>query len=493
MKILFVHPKYPTTYWSYKYALRFISKKAANPPLGLITVASLAPSEWEKRLIDMNVSKLHDTDIKWADYVFVSAMSVQIQSVKEVIRRCKSLNKKIVAGGPLFTADHEDFNDIDYLVLNEAEITLPLFFADLHAGCPQRIYQTTEYAEVKESPIPDYSLLDISKYGMLSIQYSRGCPFNCEFCDITALFGHKVRLKTTTQILLELDYIKNCGWTGPVFFVDDNFIGNKYILKKELLPAVIRWMQNNKYPFVFTTEASVNLADDHELMQMMVKAGFSRVFVGIETPEEASLAECNKTQNNQRNLIECVKTIQSSGMEVMAGFIVGFDNDKPTIFQRQIEFIQQSGIISAMVGLLNAPKKTQLYKRLKQEGRITDEWTGDNTNYSLNFIPAMNKQELIKGYQKIVHGIYSSKAYYQRVISFLKSFNPPFHVRKKISLKELNALLKSMIIIGVLHKNRKYYWELFFWSLFKKPKLFPLAITYSIYGYHYRKVFKDIS
>ncbi|MBN2213162.1 MAG: DUF4070 domain-containing protein [Bacteroidales bacterium] len=493
MKILLVHPKYPVTYWSYKHALKFISKKAANPPLGLMTVASLIPDNWEKRLVDLNVSKLKESDILWADYVFIGAMSVQLTSVKEVISRCKSLNKKIVAGGPLFTAEYENFADVDHLVLNEAEITLPLFLEDLEDGCPQRIYHTLEYADMSTSPAPDYSLIDVSKYGMLNLQYTRGCPFNCEFCDITALLGHKVRFKTTTQILHELENIKNAGWKGPVFFVDDNFIGNKRILKNELLPAIIIWMQTNKNPFIFTTEASINLADDPELMSMMVQAGFSKVFIGIETPEEAGLAECNKIQNRNRDLVHSVKTIQLSGMEVMAGFIVGFDHDSPSIFQRQIDFIQKSGIVSAMVGLLNAPKKTQLYKRLMNEGRITKDWEGNNTDYTLNFIPKMNLQELLKGYQKIIHGIYSTKAYYKRVLSFLKHYNPPLKLQRKISFQDLRALFKSIVIIGILNKGRRYYWELFFWSLFTRPKVFPLAVTYSIYGYHYRKVFKGVS
>ena len=493
MKILLIHPKYPVTYWSYKHALKFISKKAANPPLGLMTVASLIPGTWEKKLVDLNVSKLKDCDILWADYVFIGAMSVQVESVKEVIGHCKSLNKKIVAGGPLFTAEYENFDDVDHLVLNEAEITLPLFLQDLEDGCPQRIYHTSEYADMSTSPAPDYSLIDVSNYGMLNLQYTRGCPFNCEFCDITALLGHKVRFKTTTQILHELENIKNAGWKGPVFFVDDNFIGNKRVLKNELLPAIIIWMQTNKNPFLFTTEASINLADDPELMSMMVQAGFSKVFIGIETPEEAGLAECNKIQNRNRDLVQSVKTIQLTGMEVMAGFIVGFDHDSPSIFQRQIDFIQKSGIVSAMVGLLNAPKKTQLYKRLMHEGRITKDWEGNNTDYTLNFIPKMNLQDLLKGYQKIIHGIYSTKAYYKRVISFLKHYNPPFKAQKKISFPDLRALFRSIIIIGILNKGRRYYWELFFWSLFNKPQVFPLAVTYSIYGYHYRKVFKGIS
>jgi radical SAM superfamily enzyme YgiQ (UPF0313 family) len=493
MNALLINPKYPDTYWSFKHALKFIAKKAAFPPLGLITVASLLPEDWDKKLVDLNISSLKEKDLQRADFVFISAMSVQIKSVKEIIAACKNYNKRIVAGGPLFTEEFEQFSHIDHLVLNEAEITLPLFLSDLDRGIPKRIYQTMDFPDITKTPIPAYSMIRHSKYSSLSIQYSRGCPFNCEFCDITALYGHTVRTKTTQQVLFELDKMIEINWKGSVFFVDDNFIGNKNKLKKDLLPALIAWMQKNNHPFIFTTEASINLSDDAELMSLMVKAGFAKVFIGIETPDEASLVECNKTQNHKRDLIACVKAIQSAGIEVMAGFIVGFDNDAPSIFQRQIDFIQKSGIISAMVGLLNAPKKTQLYRRLENEGRILSDFGGDNTDYSLNFIPKMDRQELLAGYQKIIHGIYSSKSYYTRILSFLKQYNPPIKIQRKISFSGFKAFLKSVVVIGIIKKNRKYYWELLFWSLFHKPETFALAITYSIYGYHYRKIFKDLS
>ncbi|UCH15236.1 MAG: DUF4070 domain-containing protein, partial [Bacteroidales bacterium] len=492
MNILLVHPKYPDTYWSFKHALKFVSKKVANIPLGIITVASLLPDEWNKKFTDMNVSHLKDKDIEWADFVFISAMSVQLVSVKQVIARCKLMNKKIVAGGPLFTEEYEKFPEIDHLVLNEAEITLPQFVKDLKYGEPKIIYQSDLFADITKSPLPDYSLLKLNKYASAGIQYSRGCPFDCEFCDITALFGRRVRTKTSAQVVSELDMLLKIGWKEGVFFVDDNFIGNKRKLKTELLPAIINWMQIHKYPFTFITEASINISDDKELMQLMVKAGFDKIFVGIETPEENCLAECNKKQNNKRDLIKCVNTIQQSGMEVTAGFIVGFDNDPPNIFQRQVDFIQNSGIITAMVGLLNAPKMSKLYKRLKNEGRIIDGFTGNNTDYSMNFMPVMDKEELLKGYQKIIHDIYSSRSYYKRVLLFLKKYNPAPVKQRKIYFNELVALLKSILYIGILKKNRKYYWRLLFWSLFNKPQAFPLAVTYSIYGYHFRKVFKGI-
>ena len=489
MNVLLVYPKYPDTYWSFSHALKFISKKAAYPPLGLITVSTLLPKIWNRKLVDLNIESLYEKDLLWADYVMISAMSVQSKSANEIIARCKKINKKIIAGGPLFTAEHENYSMVDHLILNEAEITLQPFLDDLNNGIPKKIYTSENFADVKETPIPDYSLLNISDYASLSIQYTRGCPFNCDFCDITALFGKKVRAKTTEQIIAELNNLNELGFAGSLFFVDDNFIGNRRVLKTDLLPAIINWMVENNHPFHFLTEASVNLADDEELMQMMVKAGFAKVFVGIETPDEASLAECSKTQNNNRDLMEAIQKIQSFGMEVSAGFIVGFDNDTSTIFQRQIDFIQKSGIISAMVGLLNAPKKTRLYERLQKEGRILDDFDGDNTNFALNFAPIMKKEELLEGYQKILDGIYSCQPYFERVKKFLMDFEPKVQNQTKVNLQKIKALMRSIVILGVVDEGRKYFWKLFFWSLFKKPKVFPLAITYAVFGFHYRKVF----
>lgn len=489
MNILLVNPKIPDTYWSFKHAIRFIAKKSSNPPLGLITISSMLPDEWTKKVVDMNCHSLDDFHISWADYVFISAMSVQSDSTSVIIRRCKDLNTKIVAGGPLFTGDPDSFGHVDHLVLNEAEITLPMFLTDLRKGTPGRIYRTEEFADLQNSPAPDYSLIRVSEYAQLSIQYSRGCPFNCEFCEITALLGHKVRTKKSSQILHELENIYHAGFRGNVFFVDDNFIGNKDKLKTDLLPAISRWNSSHKHPFSFTTESSIDLSDDPELMKAMAEASFDKVFVGIETPDEAGLKECNKRLNLKRDLIESVRRIQSAGIEVTAGFIVGFDSDKSGIFQRQVDFIQQSGIITAMVGLLNAPSRTRLYKRLSSEGRIIGKSGGDNTNYSMNFIPKMNKEKLLEGYQHILTNIYSSKAYHLRLVGFLKNFSPGVKSKTQITWEKLRALFHSMLVIGVLDKGRRYYWKLVFWSLFNRPKMLPLAITYSIYGYHFRKVY----
>ena len=489
MKILLIYPEYPDTFWSFKHALKFISKKASFPPLGLLTVSSMLPQEWKKRLIDMNVSSLTENDLKWADYVFISAMIVQRKSAKEVIEKCKKLGIKVVAGGPLFTTEYKDFKDVDHLVLNEAENTLPSFLEDLKNGCAQQIYTSTEWPDIRETPSPQWDLVDTRKYASMSIQYSRGCPFNCEFCDIIVLNGRKPRTKNTDQILNELETLFAYRWRGGVFFVDDNFIGNRKKLKKEILPSLIDWMEREKYPFHFFTEASINLSDDEELMQLMVKAGFKKVFIGIETPNEESLTECNKYLNKNRDLIASVKKIQDHGLEVQGGFIVGFDNDPPSIFEKQISFIQKSGIVTAMVGLLNAPRGTRLYERLKKENRLLDDSTGDNTDFSINFIPKMNVETLINGYKKILNTIYSPKHYYNRVITFLKGYKPK-PIKKKIHIKipEFKAFLKSIWFLGIAGKGRLHYWKLISWTLLRKPRFFSLAITFAIHGFHFRKI-----
>ena len=488
MNILLVYPEYPDTFWSFKHALKFVSKKASFPPLGLLTVASMLPKDWDKKLIDMNAAKLKDEDILWADYVFISAMSIQSESADEIIRRCKSLGTKIVAGGPLFTSTPGNYKEVDHLVLNEAEITLPQFLHDVNAGEPKHKYTTKEWADIAATPLPLWDIVPLKNYTSMNIQYSRGCPFDCDFCDITVLYGRKARTKTKEQVISELDALYFSGWRGPVFFVDDNFIGNKGKLKREILPAIAEWMVKRKNPFYLNTEASINLADDEKLMHLMVKAGFEAVFIGIESPNDDSLVECNKPQNRNRDLIASIKKIQQAGLEVQGGFIVGFDNDPPSIFEKLANFIQESGIVTAMVGLLNAPKGTKLQKKLEDEGRMLENFTGSNTDFSINFIPKMDLNALLEGYQKILDKIYSPKYYYERVMRFLKEFDPKkkkiFHVNPNYIL----ALFKSIIKLGVMGEERIYYWKLFFWSLFRKPQLFSLAILFSIYGFHFRKI-----
>ena len=485
MKTLLLYPSFPDTFWSFKHALKFIHKRSAFPPLGLLTVAAMLPANWPKRLIDLNVSPLTEKDMAWADCVFVSAMAVQRESAHNTITRCKEAGLKVIAGGPLFTDEHKNFGAVDHFVLNEAELTLPPYLSDLERACPQRLYQTSEFADLSQTPPPLWHLIDMKRYAAMSIQFSRGCPFNCDFCNITALLGHRPRHKTAAQIIIELDGLYGLGWRGNIFFVDDNFISNKKYLQSELLPALIEW-QKDKKSIRFNTEASVNLADDRALIKMMVAAGFESVFIGIETPAEEGLAECNKQQNKGRNLVESVKRIQRSGLQVQGGFIVGFDSDTPSIFQRQIDFIQKSGIVTAMVGLLNAPPGTRLYSRLKKEGRLAG-LVSCNTDGTTNIIPRMDLKVLSDGYKRIMGHIYSPGIYYDRVRTFLKEYKAP-EAKLPFSIHDLMAFLRSCIRLGILGKERFHYWKLLLWTLRKRPELMPLAITFAIYGHHFRKV-----
>jgi radical SAM superfamily enzyme YgiQ (UPF0313 family) len=486
MRILFVYPEFPDTFWSFKHALKFVRKKSAAPPLGLLTVAAMLPPEWEKRLVDLNVTGLTQADLAWADYVFVSAMIVQRDSVRTLIARCKEAGVKVVAGGPLFTMEHDQFPEVDHFVLNEAELTLPPFLADLANGCAQRIYTTTEFPDIRQSPVPLWELANLKQYDTVSLQFSRGCPFNCDFCNVTALLGHRPRVKTALQIVAELDSLYALGWRKGVFFVDDNLIGNKKHLKSELLPALIEW-RKGKNGMPFNTQASINLADDAELMTMMTQAGFNTVFVGIETPNEDSLVECSKTQNKDRDLVESVKRLQRAGLQVQGGFIVGFDSDTTSIFQQQIDFIQRSGIVTAMVGLLQAPLGTRLYERMQREGRLVSELSGDNADGSTNIIPGMGLDTLCEGYRKILGQIYAPQLYYERVLTFLREYQPP-KIRISLDLQHILALGRSIYQLGIRGVERTHYWRLFFWTLFRRPRLFPLAITLAIYGFHFRMV-----
>jgi len=446
----------------------------------------MLPDEFQKRLVDVNVDGLTDDDLSWADMVFIGAMAVQRDSVKQIIACCKQNGLKVIAGGPLFTAEPDAFEEVDHLVLDEAELTLPCFLEDLKNGRPQKIYRASDFCDLHQTPFPLWDLIPIKKYASMSIQFSRGCPFNCEFCNVTALFGRRSRLKTPQQIISELDRIYASGWRGSIFFVDDNFIGNKLYLKTHLLPALIEWRKDKK-GCVFFTEASINLADDPELLDMMVTAGFDSVFIGIESPDEVSLTECHKTQNKNRDLLESVAIIHRSGLQVMGGFIVGFDSDMPSIFQRQIDFIQKSGIVTAMVGLLQAPPGTRLFDRLQRESRVVNTFSGDNVDGTTNIIPRMGIDRLLDGYRSIMKQIYSPKNYYRRVRTLLKELKAP-EINQPLNIQRFLSIFRSAFRLGVLGKERFHYWRLMLWTLICKPRLMSLAITLSIYGYHYRKI-----
>jgi radical SAM superfamily enzyme YgiQ (UPF0313 family) len=450
----------------------------------------MLPKTWHKKLVDMNVSELLSSDFLWADYVFISAMCIQKESVNKVIDLCLKYEVKIVAGGPLFTQEYENYPQIDHFILNEAEITMPLFLKDLNEGKHlERVYKTNDFADITMTPVPDFQLLSRKDYVTMNLQVSRGCPFSCDFCEITSLLGHKVRMKNTNQIIEELEKLYHLNWRGPILIVDDNFIGNKNEVKKNLLPAMKKWMQMHKYPFTFNIQSSINLADDEELMSLMTETGFTSTFVGIETPDEDSLQECNKSQNKNRDLLHCVKKMQNAGLQVSGGFIVGFDTDTPSVFQKQIDFIQQSGIVSAMVGLLNAPKNTTLYHRLKAENRLTAESSGNNTDSSMNFVPVMNHQELLEGYKKVILNIYAVKPYYKRIRQFLLNYRQINMSQRKMEFSYVSSFFKSLFIIGIINKGRGEYWKLLIWTLFRRPTLFKDALTFAVYGYHFRAVY----
>ena len=490
MNILLVVPHYPDSFWTFKTILRFVDKKAACPPLGMLTVSAMLPEAWNKKLVNLNISPLWPKDLAWADYVFISAMYIQKKSVSEIIKRCLKHKVKIVAGGPLFTQEYENYPEVDHFILNEAEITLPPFLNALASGqTPERIYKTNRFADLTLTPIPDYHLMSLKDYVFMSIQVSRGCPFSCEFCEITALLGRKVRMKSTQQVINELQALYDLNWRGHVLIVDDNFIGNRKVVKHELLPAMKDWMEQHNFPFTFNTQASVDLADDDELLSLMVETGFSSVFVGIETPEEKSLKECNKKQNSNRDLLLSVKKMQNAGLQVSAGFIVGFDSDTETTFQRQIDFIQQSGIVSAMVGLLNAPKKTALYRRYESENRIISEASGNNTDLTLNYVPVMDAEKLVAGYQRILQEIYSARPFYKRIRQLLREYNPHPNLPAEIGIVALVTFFKSLYALGVQDSGRWHYWSLLLWTLFARPNLLADAVSFSLYGLHFRKLF----
>jgi len=486
LKALLVYPRYPDTLWSFRHAVKVSSKKAVFPPLGLLTVGSMLPQEWDKKLIDMNVSNLTDNDILWADCVFISAMVVQRESVKDVIRRCKRLGTKMVAGGPLFSHEPEDYNMIDHLVLDEAEITLPLFLEDLIEGGPKHIYTSRERPDVTTTPLPMWSLINMKKYTAMSIQYSRGCPFDCDFCNIAVLNGRKVRTKSRNQIIRELDTLYDRGWRSDVFIVDDNFIGKRKKVEEEILPAMIEWQQNKKYPFSLSTQVSINLADDEKLIRLLVKTGFDRVFIGIESPNEESLVECNKRQNEHRDIVTAVKKLQNHGLQVQAGFILGFDSDPVSIFKSQIKLVQQSGIVMAMVGLLNAPRGTKLYQRLMDEKRLTEEKaTGDNTDCSMNFVPKMDRDTLVCGYKEVMTTLYSPREYYSRINVFLAEYRP--QRKKSISQLELWhfwALIRAIWFLGITDPGRVYYWRFVLFTLMRRPRSFWISMTLAVCGFH---------
>lgn len=486
MRVLLVYPEFPDTYWSFKHALAFEGKRSAFPPLGLLTVSAMLPSDWERRLVDLNIEPLTAEDLEWADIVFASAMLVQKESLEDVILKCIAHGKRVAVGGPYVSTTH-DHVAADYIFIGEAEQTLPEFLRDLELGIPQTIYRAAEKPSLTETPAPDFKIAKLDAYSAMSVQYSRGCPFQCEFCDIIEIYGRVPRTKTSTQMLAEFDALYEVGWRGTVFVVDDNFIGNKRNVKR-FLPKLAAWSREHNQPFSFTTEASVNLAEDDELLEMMRESGFRRVFLGIETPVEASLKETHKLQNTRGNLLDSVRKIQSYGMEVMAGFIVGFDNDPEDIFARQIEFIRESAIPLAMVGLLTALPDTQLWRRLEKEGRLLTESSGNNTDCSLNFVPRMDAGKLVEGYKEVLRTIYSPGEYYRRALNCLDRVKQDATEHRYTFAKEAAAFARVVLKLGIVDGERVEFWRFMRRAFAEHRQHFAQAVMLAAMGYHFRKL-----
>ncbi len=481
MKCLLVYPEMPDTFYALKHFVKVAGKKAAFPPLGLLTVAGLLPASWELKLVDLNVEPLTDRQLSWADLVLLSAMNVQEESVREVLGKCDQHAAKVIAGGPLFTHEYERFPSVDYFVLNEAEITLPRFIEDLEAGAPKRIYKSPEFADVTASPLPVYSLVDMNNYAYAIVQYSRGCPYLCDFCDVTALFGRKPRTKTPEQIIAELELIRKHSKGNLVLFADDNLIGNKRILKKELLPALIDWQKKQKYGFYFATQLTINVVDDEELMDLLVDAGFRSVFVGIETPEEAGLKGSHKTQNLKRDLLNTIHRIHQRGFTIYGGFIVGFDTDTEETFSSITTFIQESGIPMPIVNVLKAPPGTELFERMKREGRLVKDFAFEEGD--TNIQPVMDEKMLIHGFIDVVNGIYTAENSYKRFKTYLENHRytgSKTRIRSQFGWQEIVQALKLLYFLGITDKNRKFFWKMLYLTYFRHRKSADTAVILSL-------------
>jgi radical SAM superfamily enzyme YgiQ (UPF0313 family) len=496
MKILLIYPESPPSFWSMDYLLKLFGKKASYPPLGLLTIAAMLPEDWEKRLVDLNIREVTDDELAWADYVFVTGMNIHALSAQEVINRCKAVGVKVVAGGSLFTHEYERFHGVDHFILNEAEITLPPFLADLEKGEPKPLYSTPEFADIHQTPVPMWELVDLRDYGFAIVQYSRGCPYMCDFCDVTALFGRRPRTKTPEQIITELNALGDPNDFDLVLFADDNLIGNKKLLKAELLPALIEWRNQKNTHVNFATQLTINLVDDPELMQLMLEAGFRHVFTGIESPQDDSLILSKKTQNAKRDLLNNVKTLHHAGFVVHAGFIVGFDTDNPSIFQNQIDFIQEGGIVNPTVNLLKAPPGTELHVRMKNEGRLIEDFVFTETQ--TNIVPTMNIDVLLKGYSDVLKHTHEPEHFCERSIQCLRDYEEPDVEQPKLGPiihflqpRYFKAMGRILWHAGIRGRERRYFWKLIGWTLRHRPNLLHLAIYFAAMMHQFRRVYDD--
>ncbi len=482
MKVLLLYPEFPDTFWGFRHALPFLGKRSAYPPLGLLTVSAMLPPHWERKLVDLNVEKLREKDLAWADVAFASAMLVQAPYLSALIARCRSAGLRTVVGGPITSEEHPAYRDADHVVRGEAEGVIDELARDLEGGRGKSRYEAHHWTDMTRVPPPDLGLTKMRRYSAMPVQYSRGCPFSCEFCDIVELFGRTPRVKTADQLLAEFDRLYSLGWRGSVFIVDDNFVGNKKGIKA-LLPRLADWMRRRRNPFSLFTQASINMADDDDLLSLMREARFIKVFVGIETPVRESHLAAGKHQNANSDLLARVQRIQERGMEVMGGFILGFDQDPPEIFEAMIAFIREAAIPVSMVGLLTALPNTRLWRRLSEEGRILRQSMGDNTAALLNFIPRMDPDTLLAGYRDVMASIYSPHEYFARAREMLSRLGPMPKIRLVSS--DYLALCRSFVRQGIIARYRRTYWKFLGSALFRTRRHLGVAVTLAIMGHHF--------
>ena len=483
MNALLVYPEFPPTYWSHSYSLKMVGKKCLLPPLGLITVAAMLPSHWRSKLVDLNIESLSDRELRRADVVLLTGMQVQHRSVHEVLRRCRRLGVPTIIGGPYVTSEPHLLDDADYLVLGEAEGAMRSFWEEFEAGRADRVTQCAPTPEVAGSPVPRFDLLKRGAYHHQSVQFSRGCPFTCDFCDIIVLFGRKPRTKSAEQVCAELDAIKATGFRGSVFFVDDNFIGNKKAVRA-VLPEIRRWQERNGWPFLFYTEASLNLSEDPGLMTGMREAAFEAVFIGIESPSAEALEGCGKTQNLKGDIVSRVHRVLEHGLDVWGGFIVGFDNDGSDIFDRQIEVIEKAAIPFAMVGVLQALPNTPLESRLREGGRLRPLPMADQFGRT-NFRTVLPESELINGYKRILETIYKPERYLGRVITMMRLKKQTPLLGGRVRPRHLVWVARALLTQGLLASYRRDYWrflgEVWRW----KPSRLGEAFFQAAAGHHF--------
>jgi radical SAM superfamily enzyme YgiQ (UPF0313 family) len=498
MRVLMVWPRFPASYWSLEDVTEIVPERSLMPPLGLITVAALCPKQWAIRLVDLAFEELNDEDLLWADLVVVSAMQVQRDDVRDTLQRASKLGRRTMVGGPYASSQPEELLPLaDHVIVGEPDEVFQEIATDLEVGSARRLYRVTEKPDVSRTPVPRFDLLALEKYTLMAVQFSRGCPFTCEFCDIITLYGRRPRTKSSAQLIGELDRLLQLGWRKEIFIVDDNFIGN-HKAALELCRELEPWQLRNRYPFGFATEASIDLASRPELVEAMVKANFSRVFIGIETPSSESLKEAKKFQNLRRDPLDCIRFIQQQGLWVMGGFIVGFDNDQADIFDRQIEFIERAAIPWAMAGVLQAPPTTPLYERMKREGRLIQD-SPESSNFSPpNFRTVLPLPVLLGGLRRMPLILYDPRRFYERVLDSLERWQvrPEQRAAPLSFLYRLRVFFKSVWRQGVLSGYRRNYWR-FFGRLMLRCGLNPqkrrLGFELALSGHHFIRYARKVA